>query len=275
MLIQTAYGSTSQWASFWSDLALVLVALCLIYIRATRAAPRKKYIDDLIAEGLIKHKCSAGRGIDCRYHLEIDFIEAVDGVKKRVVLPLGATLDISVPAGIDNGQTIRLRGKGGPGKDGGQAGDALIEIKVKPHPTFARKGLDVCVDVSVSRHDAASGAVIEVPTLTGSAKVRIPEGAVSGQVLRLPGKGIKCIRSGSAGHQPVRILVTQEAAYPPPASPSKNDDIEAEFRNVFFNTASADRERIISHWMKTEAVSRTEAMRLAVEDWRKDNCRYG
>ncbi len=217
---------------------------------------------------------SRARGADHWHHLEIEFLEAVYGVKKRVSVPEGGMVDVTVPAGIDNGQALRLAGKGRPGKDGGKAGDALIGIVVKPHPSFTRNGLDICVDVPVSEHDMTSGATIEVPTLKGPAKIRIPEGTVSGQVLRLPNRGITCARSGSVGHLLVKISARQDTAQRGPANAAKDNRIEEEFRTVFFSRAKADRERIITHWMTTKAVGRTEAMRLAIEDWRKDNCRY-
>ena len=218
---------------------------------------------------------SPERSANYWHHLEIEFLEAAYGVKKRVLCPEGGMVEVTVPAGIENGQALRLAGKGKPGKDGGKAGDALIGIVVKPHPSFTRNGLDICVDVPVSEHDMTSGALIEVPTLKGPAKIRIPEGAVSGQILRVPGRGITCARSGSVGHLLVKILARQDTAQRGRADPAKNDRTEEEFRTVFFSRAKADRERIIAHWMTTKSVGRTEAMRLAIEDWRKDNRRYG
>lgn len=148
---------------------------------------------------------------------------------------------------------------------------------MKPHPSFTRRHLDICVDLPVSAHDAAEGATAEVPTLDGYAKVHVPKGAVSGQILRLRGIGILCARSGALGHQLVRLVVKQEQAQPRPGPENAqgNDALEAEFKNVFFNKTSADRERIISHWMKAKSVDRAEALRLVIEDWRKDNRRAG
>ncbi|MEQ1882779.1 MAG: DnaJ domain-containing protein, partial [Burkholderiales bacterium] len=82
----------------------------------------------------------ASKGQDLRYTLEIDFLESVSGAKKRVTLPEGGVLDLAVPEGVTDGQVLRLKGKGGPGQQGGSAGDALVEIKVRAHAQFKRQG---------------------------------------------------------------------------------------------------------------------------------------
>ena len=212
---------------------------------------------------------------DYQYHLEISFLEAIRGATKRLDFLEGSAVEIAVPPGVDNGYTLRIPGRGGPGDGDRKPGDALIEISVKPHPSFARKGLDIWSDVQISKHDALSGATIEVPTPDGYAKVRVPKGTVSGQILRLRGNGIICARSRAIGHQFIRLAVREDAPQPQPADARKNDALETEFKNVFFNRTSADRERIISHWMDVKSVDRAEAMRLAIEEWREDNRRTG
>src|SRR6516225_1128371 len=103
--------------------------------------------------GATRGRASAGgfgaQGRDVRYTLDVDFLEAATGVKKRVTMPDGGVLDLAVPEGVADGQILRLKGKGAPGLRGGPAGDALIEIKVKPHPNFKRVGEDIEYDLPI------------------------------------------------------------------------------------------------------------------------------
>jgi DnaJ-class molecular chaperone len=147
------------------------------------------------------------RGMDYRYNLEISFLEAVNGTKKRVQFPDNETLDISVPSGVETGQTLRLKHKGGPGAGRGEPGDALIELKVQPHALFGRDGENITLEVPVSLSEAVLGARIEVPTIDGRVTVTVPKGASSGQVLRLRGKGIKNSRSGTLGDQLITLKI--------------------------------------------------------------------
>jgi len=143
-------------------------------------------------------------GMDYRYHLDIDFLEAALGAKKRVSLPEGDTLDINVPAGVIHGQVLRLRGKGGPGVGRGQPGDALIELSIRPHPIFERDGDDIIVEVPLSVDEAVLGAKVQVPTIHGKVALTIPKGTSGGQTFRLRGKGIQNARSKKTGDQHVR-----------------------------------------------------------------------
>ena len=151
------------------------------------------------------------RGMDYRYNLEISFLEAVNGVKKRVQFPDNETLDISVPAGVETGQTLRLRHKGGPGAGRGEPGDALIELKVQPHPLFSRDGDNITLELPISLSEAVLGARVEVPTIGGRVTVAVPKGASSGQVLRLRGKGVKSSRSASHGDQLITLKIVLPA----------------------------------------------------------------
>ncbi|MFP4536812.1 MAG: DnaJ C-terminal domain-containing protein [Dichotomicrobium sp.] len=143
-------------------------------------------------------------GMDYRYHLEIDFLEAALGAKKRVSLPEGDTLDITVPAGVTHGQVLRLRGKGGPGVGRGQPGDALIELSIRSHPVYQRDGDDIIVEVPLSVDEAVLGAKVEVPTIHGRVNLTIPKGTSGGQTFRLRGKGIENARTKKSGDQHVR-----------------------------------------------------------------------
>lgn len=147
------------------------------------------------------------RGSDVRYSLEIEFLEAVTGARKRVTMPEGGVLDLTVPEGVTDGQVLRLRGKGGPGFRGGEPGDALVEIKVRPHPQFKRVGDDITLDLPISVDEAVLGAKIEVPTSTGRVQLTIPKGTSSGRVFRLRGKGVRNIGSGVTGDQLVSVRI--------------------------------------------------------------------
>ena len=145
------------------------------------------------------------RGPDLRYHLEVDFLDAALGAKRAVTMPDGKAIEISVPAGVRNGQTLRLRGKGAPGIGQGQAGDALVTISVKPHPVFSREGDDIEIELPITFDEAVLGAKVDVPTISGPVSMTIPRGASSGQRLRLKGKGIR--RGNTAGDQMVRLKI--------------------------------------------------------------------
>ena len=116
-------------------------------------------------------------------------------------------ISINVPAGIDNGQTISLRGEGEPGMMGGPPGDLYVSIRVKPHPLFKREGYDVICEIPITFTQAALGAELEIPTLEGTIKYNIPEGTQTGTVFRLKNKGIKHLRSNAKGDQLVRVNV--------------------------------------------------------------------
>ena len=116
-------------------------------------------------------------------------------------------LAVTIPAGIDNGQAVSLRGQGGAGKNGGPAGDLLIAVTVRPHPTFRREGTSVYMDQPVSFVQAALGAELEIPTIDGTVKYTMPEGTQSGNTFRLRGKGIPGLNGRGRGDQYVTVKV--------------------------------------------------------------------
>lgn len=130
------------------------------------------------------------RGRDIRFTLDIDFLDAVNGAKRRISLAEGRTLDVAIPAGVESGQVLRLKNQGGPGVQGGPAGDALVELNVRPHAFFRRDGQDVHMDLNISLPEAVEGARIQVPTPAGPVALTIPAGANTGKTLRLKGKGV-------------------------------------------------------------------------------------
>jgi DnaJ-class molecular chaperone len=152
-------------------------------------------------------EADATRGRDVRYTLEIDFLEAATGAKKRVTMPDGGVLDLTVPQGVSDGQVLRLKGKGSPGARGSEAGDALVEIKVRPHPQFSRAGDDIALELPITIDEAVLGAKVEVPTVSGRVQLTIPKGTGSGRVFRLKGKGVHNSTTGSTGDQLVTVRI--------------------------------------------------------------------
>ena len=130
------------------------------------------------------------RGRDMRFTLEIDFLDAVNGSRRRISLAEGRTLDVAIPAGVETGQVLRLKNQGGAGMQGGPAGDALVELNVRPHQFFRREGQDIHMDLAVSLTEAVEGARVQAPTPTGPVTLTIPAGSNTGKVLRLKGKGV-------------------------------------------------------------------------------------
>lgn len=116
-------------------------------------------------------------------------------------------IKIKIPAGIDEGQTISLRGEGNAGRNGGPAGDLLVTISIRPHPIFTRDGTTVICEIPITFVQAALGAELEVPTLDGKVKYTMPEGTQSGSTFRLKGKGIPRINSNVRGDQFVKVYV--------------------------------------------------------------------
>jgi DnaJ-class molecular chaperone len=142
-----------------------------------------------------------------RYTLEVDFLEAAAGAKKRVTMPDGGVLDLTVPEGVADGQVLRLKGKGSPGAGSSEAGDALVEIKVRPHPQFTRTGDDIALELPITIDEAVLGAKIEVPTVSGRVQLTIPKGTSSGRVFRVKGKGVHNATAGRSGDQLVSVRI--------------------------------------------------------------------
>jgi DnaJ-class molecular chaperone len=147
------------------------------------------------------------RGADVSYTLPIDFLDAAKGAKKRVTVGDGRTIDLTIPAGVTDRQTLRLKGQGMPGFEGGPPGDAYVEVHIQPHAYFTRKDNNVHVDLPVSLAEAVLGGKVEVPTIDGPVSMSVQKGANTGMTLRLRGKGIVDQKSGQRGDQYVRLQV--------------------------------------------------------------------
>ncbi len=146
-----------------------------------------------------------GKGADLRAHLDIDIEEAIRGGKKRIAFSDGRTLEVNIPKGAQEGQTLRLKGQGAGGRAG--PGDALIEIGFKPHPIYRREGDALHMDLPVSVPDAVLGGKVEAPTPDGPVNVSVPRGSNSGALLRLKGRGFVNAK-GQRGDLVARLVVT-------------------------------------------------------------------
>lgn len=142
------------------------------------------------------------RGRDIRFTLEVEFLDSINGARKRISLAEGRTLDVAIPAGVETGQVLRLKNQGGAGVQGGPAGDALVELQVKPHPFFRREGQDIHMDLAISLTEAVEGGKVQAPTPSGNVALTVPAGSNTGKTLRLKGKGV-----AGQGDQFVRLQV--------------------------------------------------------------------
>ncbi len=144
------------------------------------------------------------KGADVRAKLEIDLEDTIHGAKKRIAFSDGRTIDVSIPKGAEEGQTLRLKGQGSPGRSG--PGDAFIELVIRPHPIFRREGEALVMDLAVSIPDAVLGGKVEARTPDGPVTLTVPKGANSGQSLRLKGRGGSDSR-GKRGDLLARIVL--------------------------------------------------------------------
>ncbi len=146
------------------------------------------------------------RGPDLHFRLPITFADAILGATRRVTMPDGGTLDVTIPEGIVDGQVLRLKGKGAPGAGVGRPGDALIEVEVAPDARFAREGDDMLYEAPISLTEAVLGGRIRVPTPTEAVTMTVPPESNGGTTLRLKGKGAPR-RGGGRGDLRVRLRI--------------------------------------------------------------------
>jgi DnaJ-class molecular chaperone len=153
---------------------------------------------------------TAVRGADFRHRLDVSFAEAALGSSRELMLSTGGErggqrIEVKIPAGVEDGQVLRIAGKGQPGMNGGPAGDLLLEVRVEPHPELTRDGKDVRSAVKVPLRTAVLGGTVEVPTLRGSVELKIPPGTSSDSWLRLKRQGVA---GATPGDHLVRVVVT-------------------------------------------------------------------
>jgi DnaJ-class molecular chaperone len=168
------------------------------------------------------HSQAASKGADVHYKMEIDFLDAVNGTTTSVSLAPGAGLDVRIPAGTKDGQVLRLRGKGGKAPGNVPDGDALIEVRVKPHPFFVRDGDNIRVEVPITIREAVLGGKVKVPTPTGYVNLTLKPHTDTGTVLRVKGKGV-AKTGGTHGD----LLVTTKIVLPQQPDPELNRFMES------------------------------------------------
>ena len=152
------------------------------------------------------------RGEDMQASVNVGLLDALKGASVPVIMPTGRTLEIKIPAGIENGKQIRLRGQGHPSPFGGaQAGDAIITIHILPHPFFKLDGRNIRIDLPVTLYEAVLGGPVDVPTLDGRVELKLPPGTNSGRTLRLRGKGLPATASAK---EPGDLYVTVRIMLP-------------------------------------------------------------
>lgn len=145
------------------------------------------------------------KGEDYALTLTVGFEEAARGSTRRIALPDGREIDVKIPAGLKDGQQIRLRGQGGAGGSGGPSGDVLANVSVAAHPFYTRDGNHLRMDLPITLKEAVLGGSVTVPTLSGPVALKVPAGSNTGAVLRLKGKGIEA--GGPAGDLYVRLVI--------------------------------------------------------------------
>jgi len=154
------------------------------------------------------------KGADAAASVMISLAEAAKGTTARVELPTGRTLDVSVPAGMEDGKQIRLKGQGYPSPVGGEAGDAMVTVQIAKHPYFKVDGRDLRLDLPVALYEAVLGAKVNVPTLSGAVELAVPAGSSGGRTLRLRGKGLPNAQGGTGD-----LFVTLRIVLPETADP--------------------------------------------------------
>jgi DnaJ-class molecular chaperone len=147
------------------------------------------------------------KGTDIAYSVNVSFVEAAQGTKRRISLSNGKSLEVAIPPGTEDQQKLRLKGQGLPGLGGGAAGDAIIEVLVEAHAFFTRQDSDIHVEVPVTLYEAVLGASIRVPTVGGAVTLKIPPGSNTGSVLRLRGRGLISQKTKQTGDQYVKLKV--------------------------------------------------------------------
>ncbi|UWR06870.1 J domain-containing protein [Ruegeria sp. B32] len=170
-------------------------------------------------------------GHNVNYSLQISFLDAVFGATQKLTLPNGDRIEVKIPAGITDGQTIRLRGKGAPGYGEGPPGDALVTIRVAEHPVFKRESDDIRITLPITIDEAVLGGKVPAPTIDGRVNVTVPEGTSSGKTLRLRGKGVRKRGSDKRGDQLIELSVVM---------PDKIDDELKQFMQNWRKSHSYD-----------------------------------
>jgi DnaJ-class molecular chaperone len=165
------------------------------------------------------------KGGDIKIKLDIDLLDTIVGNTRRVLLSDGRTVDVNIPKGSRDGQSLRLKGQGSPSPSGrGAHGDALVELKLKPHPIFRMDGNDLHMDLFVSLPDALLGGKVQAPTPDGPVSVNLAKGSNSGAILRLKGRGALDSKDGTRGDLFAHVVL----AMPDKGLDGMPDDLKTE-----------------------------------------------
>jgi DnaJ-class molecular chaperone len=175
-------------------------------------------LSELFGAGRTRRPNQPTRGEDMDVTAAVPLATIARGGSVRVILPTGRTLDVSVPAGVEEGKSIRLRGQGHPGHRGSPPGDVIVTIRYAPHPIFKVEGRDLRLDLPITLYEAILGARVRAPTLSGEVEVSIAAGTSGGRVLRLRGKGLPAAGEHAAGD----LLATLRIVLPEEADPELN-----------------------------------------------------
>ena len=167
---------------------------------------------ELFGAGRTRTRSQQSRGEDIGVSVAVPLATIAQGGSIRVALPTGRTLDVAVPAGIEEGKSIRLRGQGHPGRRSGPPGDVIVTIRYAPHPLFKVEGRDLRLDLPITLYEAILGARVRAPTLSGEVEVSVAPGSNGGRVLRLRGKGLPGGAEQAAGDllATLRIVLPSE-----------------------------------------------------------------
>ena len=177
---------------------------------AARAGFEADILSELFGGRMGGRGRAPSRGEDVAVSVNVPLAIAAGGGSARVALPTGKTLDVAIPAGVEDGKQIRLRGQGRAGARNAPAGDAIVTIHYAPHPLFKVEGRDLKLDLPITLYEAVLGAKVRTPTLSGDVENAIPPGTSSGRVLRLRGKGLPASGDAPAGD----LLATLRIAMP-------------------------------------------------------------
>ncbi|MGI9667837.1 MAG: DnaJ C-terminal domain-containing protein [Acidimicrobiia bacterium] len=163
----------------------------------------------------------AAKGQDVRGSISLTFHEALSGVTKEFSVGSN-TVKVKIPKGVADGTKVRVKGKGGPGANGGPAGDLFVKVSVGSHPVFGRSGkTNLTIEVPITYTEAALGSVVTVPTLDGSTKIKVPAGTQGGTTLKISGKGVETAKKTGD------LMVTLHVAVPTTISDEERDALEA------------------------------------------------
>ncbi len=192
-------------------------------------------LGDLFARGgARRRRAGPRRGRDVEASLRVSFLDAARGATTTIEVPRRAPsgevesnrLSLTIPPGVEDGQRLRLAGQGEPGSGGGPPGDLYVRLDVAEHPLFRRSGRDLELTLPITVAEALRGATVEVPTLTGTVKLKVPAGAQAGQRLRLRGKGVQTAAPGD-------LYVVLELVAPTGGDAATRERIASELERLY------------------------------------------